>query len=69
MQRKMRRRIKNVVYVLGALVLISPILPFYLLRQGLEATVKAIDWLMEGRYVPDRLARMVDRLELWSIRD
>lgn len=64
----MRRRTKKAIYVIGAFVILAPILPFYFLHELFEKAANGIDWLMQDRAMVKFLMRRVERLELWSIQ-
>lgn len=58
---------QTVGYVVGWIIL-SPLLPLFVIREGAAALVRFLDWLVEGRSATRFLLRIQERVELWSLQ-
>lgn len=63
-----RKRWKYWTYALGGLLILSPLVPFYLLQTALQAGADFLDWCFDDRALPCLLVRQVEKLEMWSYR-
>lgn len=59
---------RRLVYYVGAIIILAPILPLYALHALFDFLANGIEWLVRGRAIPEYLVRLTNKLETWSNR-